>query len=235
MLVNTTYRTSKSEILDDFELQGEELNVSLQDIARVNKWLGGNAVTLSGIEELLNNFPKEKTVTIVDIGCGNGDMLREIANHFEKKDRKLELIGIDANANTIQQAEALSQSYPNISYKTIDIFGAAFLQLNYDIGLCTLTLHHFKDQQITEMIPLFTKQSNLGVVINDLHRSKWAYYLFKIVSSIFIKSEIARHDGLISILRGFKKDELKAWAKTIEAQSSIKWKWAFRYQWIIKK
>ena len=55
MLVDTTYRSKEDEILDDFDLQGPELETSLEDIARVNRWLGGNYVTLSGIRELLKD------------------------------------------------------------------------------------------------------------------------------------------------------------------------------------
>ena len=122
MLVDTTYRSKEDEILDDFDLQGPELETSLEDIARVNRWLGGNYVTLSGIRELLKDQKKHRKFTIVDIGCGNGDMLREIAQYAEKSGLHIELIGIDANSNTIAQARVLSKKYNNIRYEAIDIF-----------------------------------------------------------------------------------------------------------------
>ena len=48
-----TYRTSEEEIMDDFYLQGEELRRTLEDLDKVNKWLGGNRITLEGIRKLL--------------------------------------------------------------------------------------------------------------------------------------------------------------------------------------
>lgn len=234
MLVDTTYRSKQDEILDDFDLQGPELETSLEDIARVNRWLGGNYVTLSGIRELLKDQKEHKKFTVVDIGCGNGDMLREIAQYAEKSGLHIKLIGIDANSNTIAQARVLSKKYNSIHYEVIDIFSKEFESYQYDIGLCTLTLHHFDNEQIIKMLEIFAKQSKVGFIINDLHRSRVAYYLFKIVSTIFIKSKVAKHDGLISILRGFKRIELSKWSKRLNLNSSIRWRWAFRYQWIIR-
>jgi hypothetical protein len=47
---------------------------------------------------------------------------------------------------------------------------------------------------------------------------------------------MSREDGLVSILRGFKKPELINFSKINKLENyTINWKWAFRYQWIIKK
>ena len=76
----------------------------------------------------------------------------------------------------------------------------------------------------------------MGIVINDLQRSKLAYKLFKIICMLFSLSKMSREDGLISILRGFKKKELEEFSKKLNLKNyTINWKWAFRYQWIIVK
>ena len=81
----------------------------------------------------------------------------------------------------------------------------------------------------------FVKLAQVGVIINDLHRSKIAYLLFRLFSRIFIKSHVAKNDGLVSIASGFKKEELKIFAQQLKlAHSEITWKWAFRYLWLIK-
>ena len=78
------------------------------------------------------------------------------------------------------------------------------------------------------------KNTKLGIVVNDLHRHKLAYYLFLLLS-LFIKNEMVVEDGLTSILRGFKRIDLIKITKELGITSNICWKWAFRYQWIIKK
>ncbi len=234
--ISTRNRTDESEIMDDFELKGTDLEKTLYDLDNINKWLGGNKITLRGITLLLKDHPKSEPVHIADIGCGNGAILREIAKWGRKENYKLELTGIDANPHAIEIAEKLSNYYPEINYFPYDIFQGEFQKIKFDILLCTLTLHHFKDSEIEKLMEVFIRQSKIGIVINDLHRSKIAYRLFQAFCAVFIRNEIARKDGLTSILRGFKKRDLQVFSKNISVKKhKINWKWAFRYQWIIQK
>jgi 2-polyprenyl-3-methyl-5-hydroxy-6-metoxy-1,4-benzoquinol methylase len=235
MRINTTHRTEADEIMDDFQLQGPELLDALDKIAFINKILGGNQLTVQGLQKLLAASTLDK-VTIVDVGCGNGDMLRVLADGVIKKGVKLELIGIDANPHTIAYAKELSEKHPNIRYRCADIFSESFSEMNYDILLCTLTLHHFKNNDIVYLLSIFCQQARLGVVINDLQRSRLAYRLFQLFSVVFKLNPMSREDGLTSILRGFTKKELVIFSKKIKvSKQTIQWKWAFRYQWIIWK
>ena len=236
MAINTQYRTQETEIMDDFSLQGEELRSALDQIAKINQFLGGNKLTLEGIKKLLKNTDISQTIVIADIGCGNGDMLRMLARFGQKNNINFQLIGIDANAFTINHARILSHDFKNIEYRCMDIFSEEFTTIHYDIVLCTLTLHHFSDKEIIDIITIFNKNATRGIVINDLHRSKLAYVLFELICFVFNLNKMGRKDGLVSILRGFKKRELEAFSKKINLKNdTINWKWAFRYQWIIAK
>lgn len=235
MLLNTRQRTSQEEILDDFSLEGEELRKALDKIADINQWLGGNKVTLTGVSKLLKGHEQSKPITVIDVGCGNGDMCRALATFGRKKGYNFKILGIDANAFTIQHAHNISVRYPEISYAVIDVFSEEFIDLQFDIVLSTLTLHHFTDKEILHLMRLFANKAQLGIVINDLHRSALAYRLFQLVCFIFRIGGMSKQDGLISILRGFKKQDLENYSKQLQLQNySIDWKWAFRYQWIIK-
>lgn len=236
MALNTKFRTDKPEIMDDFAMEGEILRDALDKIAKINQLLGGNKLTLQGVQDLLPGISKSKEIVIVDVGCGNGDMLRTLADFGLKNNYKLRLIGIDANKFTISHAQKLSEKHTNISYSCQDIFSESFQELKYDIVLCTLTLHHFKDEEIIQLLGMFYKNSNIGVVINDLQRSAIAYRLFQALCFVFQLNDMSREDGLISILRGFKKEELINFSNKLNfSKYKIQWKWAFRYQWIISK
>ena len=78
---SSKYRSSEIEIMDDFNLQGKEMQGVLTDLKTVSTLLGGANITVNGIKKLLENFDKETPVTIVDLGCGDGEMLRKCA-HF---------------------------------------------------------------------------------------------------------------------------------------------------------
>lgn len=236
MALNTKQRTDKPEIMDDFSMEGDVLRDALDKIAKINQLLGGNQLTLRGIQELMTTITTPKELTIIDVGCGNGDMLRTIADFGLKNDLEFKLIGIDANAFTINHARKLSKYYPNITYLCKDIFDEPFSKLKYDIVLCTLTLHHFKEDEIMKLMTLFYANSTIGIVINDLHRSAVAYRLFQALCWVFRLNEMSREDGLTSILRGFKKEELIRFSENLHFSNyKIQWKWAFRYQWIIRK
>ena len=235
MALNTTNRTDKPEIMDDFALEGEILRDALDKIAKINQLLGGNQLTLKGVQELLKQAKKVEIV-IVDVGCGNGDMLRTLAHFGIKNNLKFQLIGIDANNFTVKHAQKLSENYSNISYRCEDIFDGEFKALKYDILLCTLTLHHFNDDEIMYLLDVFYKNAATGIVINDLHRNPIAYRLFQALCFVFRLNDMSREDGLTSILRGFKKEELIEFSKKLNFKNyKIHWKWAFRYQWIISK
>ena len=234
-MVNTSTRSDAPELMDDFAMEGEVLRDALDKIARINHLLGGNHVTLEGVKQLLKHSPPEKKVTILDVGCGNGDMLRTLADCAKSVDRRFELLGIDANQFTINHARHLSSAYPNISYRCVNIFDELKKEQSFDIVLCTLTLHHFKDEEIRSLLTAFAKCTRRGFIINDLHRSAIAYYLFQAICFLFGLNKMSRDDGLVSILRGFKKQDLLVFSQQLNFRNySIKWKWAFRYQWIVK-
>ena len=236
MFISTKYRTDKPEIMDDFTMEGAVLRDALDKIAKINQLLGGNLLTLQGVELLLSKISKSERITIVDVGCGNGDMLRTLSDYGDTNNLNLQLIGIDANNFTITVAQELSIHYPNISYRCEDIFDETFAKLRYDIVLCTLTLHHFKDTEIIKLLTVFNDNATVGIVVNDLHRSAVSYRLFQVVCFVFRLNDMSREDGLTSILRGFKKQELKQFSEKMNFKNySIQWKWAFRYQWIIRK
>jgi 2-polyprenyl-3-methyl-5-hydroxy-6-metoxy-1,4-benzoquinol methylase len=119
MALNTTHRTNESEIMDDFQLEGDELRDALDKIAKINQLLGGNKLTLLGVKELIADNPKTAEITIVDVGCGNGDMLRTLADYGLQHNIKFNLIGVDANNFTVNHAINLSKMYPNIIFVKI--------------------------------------------------------------------------------------------------------------------
>lgn len=238
MRIDTSKRSNAPEIMDDFNLEGEILRDALDKIASINRLLGGNKVTLQGLAYLLklksacNKSSAE--ITILDVGCGNGDMLRALADYAKEEQLNFKLLGIDANAFTIAHARQLSVGYPNISYHCGNIFEEIKQEKLYDVILCTLTLHHFKEEEIITLMKAFKARSALGIVVNDLHRSKVAYFLFRGLCFVFGLNQMSKDDGLVSILRGFKKGDIQSYSRQLNLNTCIlKWKWAFRYQWII--
>lgn len=233
--MNFRDRSTEPEAMDGQNMDPLLLKKIYADINKVNKVLNGFSINIKAIERIMKIYPKN-TYTILDIGCGDGAMLRKIALYFKNKGIVLKLVGIDINTISIKLAQEASKDYQNIQYKVCDILDLDDNGLQCDILLCTLTLHHFKSTEIPIFIDRFTKLSRLATIINDLQRSKASYYLFFLFSLIFIKIDIAKRDGLISIKSSFIKADLIAFSKLAPKHiHEIKWKWAFRYLWIIRK
>lgn len=232
---SSKYRSSQEEIMDDMDFSGEEMRKLLDDLRRVNKWLGGNSGSISGIRRLLKSSEETNEIIVIDLGCGDGEMLRVCSRTLNRNNKRFKFIGIDGNPHIIEEARIRSEMYPDIEFRIMDVFSAEMDKLEYDIALCSLFLHHLKDDQIEELLNDCHKKAKVGIVVNDLERSRLAFELFKIVSTLFVRTRTAKIDGLISIARGFRKKELKAFSENIIAKHSIRWWWAFRYRWIIQK
>ncbi len=214
-------------------MEGEILTDALDKIAAINKLLGGNKVTLEGIRMLMGKN-KSAVIRITDVGCGNGAMLRMLADYARKHQLNFELKGIDANKCTIEHAISCSLNYPDIHYQCSDIFDERANDEECDILLFTLTLHHFSDREILSLLKNLSKRVCVGIVVNDLERSAIAYRLFTALSFVFGLNHMSREDGLVSILRGFKRADLQRYTAALNFNSSIGWRWAFRYLWVIK-
>lgn len=232
--MNYKRRSCTRELMDDPYLDTLSLQRVYADINRVNTVLQGFSLSLKAIEKIMGENPQD-SYTIIDVGCGDGSMLGKVASFYRDKPVSLDLIGVDLNSRSIALAQENFKEYSNIRFLELDILGPEAEELQCDILLCTLTLHHFDSNEIPIFLDQFVKLCRLGIVINDLHRSKLSYYLFQLFSLIFIKTKIAKHDGLVSIKSAFTKLDLMTFSVGLpHVEHDICWRWAFRYLWIIR-
>jgi 2-polyprenyl-3-methyl-5-hydroxy-6-metoxy-1,4-benzoquinol methylase len=227
-------RSDEIEIMDDLDCQGEVVDQTLRELEIINALLGGNYVTLSGIYKLLktNNFPSH--VSIADLGCGGGDILKLISRRAKQYNAKLNLTGIDANPNIIKFAAQNTPESFQIRYEAVDILSEEFKSRKFDIIIGTLFFHHFSSQQLTDLFRQLKNQANIGIVVNDIHRHWFAYYSIKVLTQLFSRSAMVKFDAPLSVQRAFRKQDLLEILKNAGIQNfSIRWMWAFRWQVII--
>jgi 2-polyprenyl-3-methyl-5-hydroxy-6-metoxy-1,4-benzoquinol methylase len=230
-----SWRSEEPEIMDDLTCAGEAVNQTLREIDTINRWLGGNSITLEGVERLLlkRGNALEK-LTVADIGCGSGEILKLISLVLKQKKIPMVLTGFDANPNIIAYAEQHSKEFREITFVTENILQQTFRDKKFDIITATLFLHHFTTHQLIELLKALKHQSRLGLVINDLHRHPLAYYAIKFLTTLFSKSAMVKYDAPLSVLRGFTRKEWKEiLCRAGINHYSLTWKWAFRWQLII--
>ena len=226
-------RAHEEELMDDLESSGEVIEQTLRELETINKWLGGNGVTTNGLDRVLKAKPKQEKLIIADLGCGGGDILILVAKWARKRGIKVALKGYDANPHIIDYARKNCSDYPEITCHTEDIFSSTFTAYKFDLVLCTLFTHHFKDDQLIKIFAQFKHQSKLGVIINDLHRHWLAFYAIKLLTQLFSKSPMVKFDAPLSVRRAFKRNDLVQIMKSADINHyTLKWMWAFRWQLI---
>lgn len=234
MAVNFTHRSTGIEIMDDLDCRGEVVDQTLRELDFINHWLGGNAVTLNGLQSLWKTIPKNEKLIIADLGCGSGEMLRLITKLAGEEERQVDLIGMDANPNITLYAQKHSTGFANIKIEATNIFSDEFRKQKFDIVLATLFLHHFTKDELIRIFSSLKNQANHGIIINDIHRHPLAYYSIKFLTRLFSKSAMVKFDAPLSVLRAFKKEELKNILQKAGIEKyQLRWKWAFRWQLVI--
>jgi ubiquinone/menaquinone biosynthesis C-methylase UbiE len=234
---NLSYRSNEKELIDDLELDNDALRQNLEELALINKYLGGNQVTTSGLSKLLSNsqIPNPQSpITISDLGCGGGDMLMVMANWAKKKRINTQFIGIDANDFMIDFGTKRTANYQNISYLHQDIFSEEFKGKTFDIVTMTLFCHHFSDESLITLLQQLRKQTRIGIVINDIHRHWFAYHSIAWITKLFLKSYLVKNDAKLSVWRAFVREDLeKIIQKSGFTKYTIRWKWAFRWEVVL--
>jgi SAM-dependent methyltransferase len=227
-------RSCKTELLDAPGIPRHLLFQNLHELDVVNRMLGGHAITLSGIKQLVTD--RTRTYVIADIGCGGGDALVHIANWAKKNNFRVELLGVDKNSDAIAYLKNKCQAYREIkgivsNYE--DFFKAHAI---VDIVHCSLFCHHLTDKELTGLLMSIQEHTKVGFIINDLHRHWLAYYSIKWLTRLLNGSVLVKNDAPLSVLRGFKKNELRKILNIAgAADAEIEWKWAFRYRVLNKK
>lgn len=231
-MINLRQRSYQKELMDADDIPFPAMAQTLKELNIVNTRLGGHAITLNGVAELMEN---KKPLVICEIGCGGGDNLFAIHKYCLKKEIPVRFIGIDMNTECIAFAK---QQYPQLPCEWIctDYALADLSGKEPDIIFSSLFCHHFTNEQLVQMLQWLRKNSIRGFFINDLHRHWLAYYLIKYITKAFSKSYLVKNDASLSVARSFRKHEWKnLFQQAGVTLHSIRWKWAFRWLVIGKK
>ena len=222
-------RSHHKERLDDLPLEGFLLTKTLKELTYINLFLGNSQNTVTSIQKIAK---KNQIQTIVDLGCGGGDNLRSIRKWFRSKDKKVRLIGIDGNKNSLEYAKKHKDF--EIEYIQEDILSSDFQIPKCDVLISSHFIYHFSDQELIQFLKSAKEKINTAIVFSELQRSKISYTLFKFFGFLMPFSKMVKQDGLLTIRRSFTRRELENILKEAGINEySLRWKWWFRFILII--
>jgi SAM-dependent methyltransferase len=192
------------ELLDDPATDPALAARALQDIARSNIWFGGaNAVIAELVPALHSVRDRTSPLTLLDVGTGSGDIPELARRVAERNGVKLVTIGLEVTA-TLAAASRPRSGDP--------IAGSAlalpFADHSIDIVTCSQVLHHFEAADGARLLAELNRVAKVRVIVADLRRAWAAAVGFWLASHALGFHAVTRHDGVVSVLRGFRTHEL---------------------------
>ncbi|HEX9614627.1 MAG TPA: methyltransferase domain-containing protein [Bacteroidota bacterium] len=213
------------EIMDDFSIQDERMDLALGELKLVNRFLGGKATTQKGLRLIREGLSPPQALSVLDVGAGGGDVLDDAGVH-------LNLTVLDRNPGVCRYLKRHSRA----SVICGDAMHLSFRDRSFDIVHASLFLHHLREEEIRRMLVSCLRICRRGIIINDLRRSVFAYAGIKILATLFSKSFMVKHDGPLSVLRGFSRNDLETLLADVGVtQYALQRRWAFRWLIVIWK
>lgn len=197
-------RLDADELMDDPALDAASYHEVLDDLAGVNRLTFAYRPTLSFLRRALRG---RRQLRLLDVGFGDGDMLRRIARWAARRGFPVELTGIDLNPRSKTTAEAKPSPVP-IRYLAGDYAGLA--GEGFDCVISSLVAHHMSRDQLVAFLRFMESEAAAGWFVNDLHRHRLAYAAWPLLASTMGWHRIVRLDGHTSIARSFRPAEWQA-------------------------
>jgi len=214
--MNLARRSRQPELMDADDLPTETYVAVMRDLARVNSVTLAARPTLRFLDRVARG---RGDLRILDVGFGDGDMLRRMERWANRSGVAVDLIGVDLNPRSEQAARAHTPAGSCIRWVTGDY--ADLAGQGWDVILSSLVAHHMEDDELVAFLRFMEREAGAGWFVNDLLRHRFAHAGYPLLARLAGWHPIVRHDGTLSIARSFRPAEwwpLLAEAGVAEAQ-----------------
>ncbi len=205
-MADLTIRSREEEQMDAPGLDPAVYEKVLHDLARVNRWTFTAAPAIAFLDRTIGSA---KRFRLMDVGFGDGDVLRVIARWARRQGIEAELVGVDLNEKSLRAARAATSPDLAIDYRAGDYLDQAG---PFDFVISSQVAHHMTDAQLMAFLRYMEAEARLGWLICDLHRHGFAYWGFPLLARLLRVHRIVREDGRLSIARSFRPGD---WAELL--------------------
>ncbi len=202
MGVLTPARRRGAEHIDDPALDGAATLRSLEDVARSNALFGGRRAVLDAVDDVLTES-HGAPLSLLDVGTGLGDIPWHARRRAARRGVALETYGVELSP--VLAAASRARVGGSIC---ADAFALPFADRSIDVVTCSQVAHHFAEPELLRLLRELDRVARRRVIVADLRRSYVAAAGFWLASWPLRFSPITRHDGVLSVFRGFVPDEL---------------------------
>jgi ubiquinone/menaquinone biosynthesis C-methylase UbiE len=223
-------RSDELEHLDLGDYTPEEYEGCMAELRRVNRWLGDSrALTRSVLPDIgrdvIQGAPDlhhvgrglhqegAREFSLLDVGAGTGELLRETAAWARGRNLKARLVGLELNERAAGAILEESREFAEIEAVRGDALALPFGDGAFDYVMCSLFTHHFRDEACVRVLREMSRVARRRVYCIDLHRHPVAYYFYTTIGRLLLHNRLVREDGALSILRAFRPGELRSLAE----------------------
>ena len=197
-------RAHAEELMDADDLDPATYAAVVHDLARVNTLTLARRPTINFLDEVSRRHSAAR-LRILDVGFGDGDMLRAIARWARKRNQQVELVGIDLNPRSAPAAQEATPVDMAIEYRTGDY--ADLAGQHWGVVISSLVAHHMTHTQLVAFVRFMDSEARRGWFVNDLHRHGFAWMGYPLLARLMRWHPIVRHDGQLSIARSYRPAE----------------------------
>ncbi|HEU4519776.1 MAG TPA: methyltransferase domain-containing protein [Microvirga sp.] len=230
MVRSFSTRSTEAELMDDAAVSSEELDACLRDLARVNVLMRAHQPTIAWLERAARDLGPGDRLSVLDVGFGQGDLLRRIHAWCVGRGLRPDLVGVDLSPWSAVAARAATAPGTAIDYRTGDIF-AFTPERPLDVVVSSQFTHHLPDDAVVAFLRFMESTARRGWFVSDLHRHPVPFYGFALLARIARWHRFVRHDGPVSIARAFRRQD---WERLLHragidpAAVEIRWHVPFR-------
>lgn len=196
-MIDFSRRVDEPEMLD-LGVSDEEARRSLADLRFVNRWLGNRGALRGAVRSLVHGLAHPR---LLDVGCGSGDVPAYLVRTLGPP---LLAVGLDVKHLHLR---VLPREVLPVQ---ADVTRLPFRENAFDVVTASLFLHHFAADELPPLLAALYAVSRRGLIVNDLRRTRLPYVFGRAAFPLLFRSHVSVADGLLSIRRAFREDELRA-------------------------
>ncbi|MGB8010958.1 MAG: methyltransferase domain-containing protein [Terriglobales bacterium] len=224
-------RSTRPELMDTESVSFAEFHDCLRTLSIINTFTLAYRPTLCWLKRMMADVGSGQSLSLLDIGCGGGDMLRRIWTRAGERHLDIELIGVDLHPWSKQSAEQVTPRDSLIRFETANLF-ALDSSRRADFIVSSLFAHHLTDGEVVRFIQWMDRHATRGWFINDLHRHPLPCLFIKYAVRLLFSNRLILHDAPLSVARAFTASEWRYFLEQagIPAERTcIEWFFPFRY------
>ncbi len=209
--IDLTVRQLRPEWMDRPDVDPHGHQAALQALARIN-WLSRSYRAFWPSIQKLARAKPEVEIRVLDVACGGGDVAVSLARAAKRSGLKVSVAGCDLSDTALAvAAQRATQAGVACRFFKFDVLQDVW-PTDYDVICSSLFLHHLSTPDAEAVLGHMVRSTRRLVLVNDLVRNRFGYFLARFVSQLLTRSPIVHYDGPVSVAGALTPTELREMA-----------------------